>query len=160
MAFLHGTKREAQIECARYVSAMAGGAYEEPAKTTVAQYLERWVAHMASQVAPRTHERYAELALKNVVPLLGAVPLTRFGPSRLVRRSKALASGRRDGAGGLSPRTVHHMHRILRQALAEAVRWRLLTSNPADLIKPPKVERSSMRTYDLPAGCPNRCSAW
>lgn len=42
------------------------------------------------------------------------------------------------------------MHRILRQALAEAVRWRLLMSNPADLIKPPKVERSSMHTYDLP----------
>ena len=145
-----GTKREAQIECARFVSAMAGGAYQEPAKTTVAQYLERWVAHMSSQVAPRTHERYAELALKNIMPLLGAVPLTRLRPEQIsAAYTKALASGRRDGAGGLSARTVHHMHRILRQALAEAVRWRLLTSNPADLIKPPKVERSSMRTYDL-----------
>ena len=146
-----GTKREAQIECARYVSAMAGGAYQEPAKITVAQYLERWVAHIASQVAPRTHERYAEIAFKNVVPLLGAVPLTRLRPEQIsAAYTKALASGRRDGAGGLSPRTVHHMHRILRQALAEAVRWRLLMSNPADLIKPPKVERSSMHTYDLP----------
>jgi integrase len=126
-------------------------AYQEPAKITVAQYLERWVAHMASQVAPRTHERYAEIALKNVVPLLGAVPLTRLRPEQIsAAYTKALASGRRDGAGGLSPRTVHHMHRILRQALAEAVRWRLLMSNPADLIKPPKVERSSMHTYDLP----------
>ena len=145
-----GTKREAQIECARFVSAMAGGTYQEPAKTTVAQYLERWVAHMSSQVAPRTHERYAELALKNIMPLLGAVPLTRLRPEQIsAAYTKALASGRRDGTGGLSARTVHHMHRILRQALEEAVRWRLLTSNPADLIKPPKVERSSMRTYDL-----------
>lgn len=61
-----------------------------------------------------------------------------------------LASGRRDGNGGLSPRTVHHCHRILRQALAEAVHWRLLTRNPADLVKPPKVERRSMHAYDLP----------
>src|SRR5665811_1802549 len=33
----------------------------------------------------------------------------------------ALASGRRDGKGGLSRRTVHHMHRVLKQALGQAV---------------------------------------
>jgi hypothetical protein len=27
--------------------------------------------------------------------------------------TKALESGRRNGEGGLSPRTVHHMHRVL-----------------------------------------------
>jgi hypothetical protein len=32
--------------------------------------------------------------------------------------SKALASGRRDGKGGLSPITVVYMHRLVKQALA------------------------------------------
>src|ERR671912_757961 len=54
-----GTKREAQNECARLIASMNGGSYVEPAKTTVGQFLDRWVEHMASQVAPRTHERYA-----------------------------------------------------------------------------------------------------
>src|SRR5206468_1936937 len=63
---------------------------------------------------------------------------------------KALASGRCDGTGGLSPRTVHHCHRILKQALAQAVRWQLLPWNPADAVDPPKVERSTMQTYDMP----------
>ena len=63
--------------------------------------------------------------------------------------TKALASGRRDGNGGLSPRTVHHMHRVLKQALAQAVRWQLLIRNPVDAVDPPKVERRRMTTYDM-----------
>src|SRR5262249_4266736 len=53
----------------------------------------------------------------------------------------------RDGQGGLSPRTVHHIHRILKQALAQAVRWQVLARNPAD-VDPPKVERKQMHTLD------------
>jgi hypothetical protein len=38
------------------------------------------------------------------------------------------------------------MHRILRQALQQAVRWRMLAYNPADLVKPSKVERQTIAT--------------
>src|SRR5262245_45748940 len=38
-----GGKREAQIECARLVSALTGGTYIDPSKTTLAAYLERWL---------------------------------------------------------------------------------------------------------------------
>jgi integrase len=43
------------------------------------------------------------------------------------------------------------MHRILKQALALAVRWNSLPRNPADAVDPPKVERKELATYDLPA---------
>jgi len=33
------------------------------------------------------------------------------------------------------------MHRVLRAALAQAVRWRMLARNPADAVKPPRPER-------------------
>ena len=144
-----GTKREAQKECARLVTEMQAGAYVEPAKTTLAAFLDRWLAHMASQVAPRSHERYTEIARKNVVPLLGGAVLTALRPEQIsTAYAKALASGRRDGKGGLSPRTVHHMHRILRQALGQAVRWGILARNPADAVKPPKVERRKIKALD------------
>src|SRR5262249_13843682 len=61
---------------------------------------------------------------------------------------KALTSGRRDGQGGLSPRTVTHMHRVLREALQQALRWQLLARNPADAVRPPKVERKQMSVLD------------
>ncbi len=70
-----GTKRQAQIECARLISAMKGGTYLEPSKTTLAQFLDRWLEHMTSQVSPKSHARYRELARKNIVPLLGSVVL-------------------------------------------------------------------------------------
>lgn len=61
----------------------------------------------------------------------------------------ALTKGRRDGKGGLSSRTVHHMHRVLMQALGQAVKWELIVRNPCDDVAPPKVERASMNTYDM-----------
>ena len=144
-----GTKREAQRECARLVTELQGGDYIDAAKETLATFVDRWLDHMRSQVTPRTHERYVELARKNVVPLLGNVVLTKLRPEQISQAyAKALVSGRRNGAGGLSPRTVHHMHRILRQALSQAVKWRALARNPADAVDPPKTERSKMRALD------------
>jgi integrase len=87
---------------------------------------------------------------KNIVPLLGTAQLTKLRSDQIsAAYSKALATGRRDGKGGLSPRTVHHMHRILKQALTQAVDWQMLVRNPANAVKPPKVEDKPMQTYDL-----------
>jgi integrase len=145
-----GTKREAQVECARLVAALSGGSYVEPSKTTVAQFMELWIDHMRSQVAPRTHERYSEIARKNICPLLGDVVLSKLKSARIASAySKALSEGRRDGSGhGLSPRTVGHIHRVLKQALRQALRWNLLNHNPADGCDPPKVERIKMHALN------------
>ena len=145
-----GSKREAQVECARLISEMKGGTYLEPSKTTVAQFLERWLDHAKSQVSPRTHERYCEIARKNIVPAFGAVFVTKLRPAQIsAAYSEALASGRRDGKGGLAPTTVVYMHRLIKQALGQAVRWELLPRNVADAVDPPKVERGSLTTYDM-----------
>ena len=144
-----GTKREAQIECARLISELSAGAYIEPARTTVRDFFGRWLDHMQAQLTARSHERYSELARKNLVPLIGSVPLTKLRPAVISQAyAKALTSGRRDGKGGLSPRTVQYMHRILRQALQQAVRWQVLARNPADAVKPPKAERKEMQALD------------
>jgi integrase len=147
-----GTKRQAQIECSRLITAMKGGTYLEPNKVTVAAFLSTWLDHIKSQVSPKSHERYAGLVNQNIIPALGAVLLTKLKPAHVsAAYSEALTSGRRDDkAGGLSPRTVGHMHRVLKQALGQAVRWELLTRNPADAVDPPKVERSEMKVWDIP----------
>src|SRR5262245_44502808 len=64
-----GNKREAQIERARLISELQRGIAVDPCRMTVAAFLERWLGHMQSQVSPRSHERYAELARKNLAPL-------------------------------------------------------------------------------------------
>jgi integrase len=145
-----GTKREAQVECARLISEMKGGTYLEPSKITIAQFLERWLDYAKSKVSPRTYERYCEIVRKNIIPALGAIHLTKLRPAQIAGAyNNALASGRRDGKGGLAPTTVIYMHRLIKQSFGQAVRWELLTRNPADAVDPPKTERAALTTYDM-----------
>jgi integrase len=128
---------------------LRGGTYLEPSKTTLAEYLEQWLNHVQMQISPRTFERYCEIVRKNIVPALGCIVLNKVQPPQISQAyTKALANGRRDGRGGLSPATVVYMHRIIRHALKQAVLWNLLHRNPADAVKPPKVERKPPDTYD------------
>jgi integrase len=145
-------KREAERACERLVMQRSEGTYVDPSKTTVAEFLERWIEYMRGQVSPRSHERYAELCRKNLAPLIGASSLTKLQPTHISQAyAKALVSGRRDGQGGLAARTVTHMHRVLREALQQALRWQLLARNPADAVRPPKVERRQMSVLDTDA---------
>ena len=73
-----GNKREAQIECSRLITALTGGTYLEPSKTTLEKFLDRWLDHIKSQVSPKTYERYAGLVNQNIKPLLGAVVLNKL----------------------------------------------------------------------------------
>jgi integrase len=134
------------------ISELSRGAYIDPSRETLAAFLDRWLDHMRGQVAPRSYERYAEIARKNLIPLLGALTLTKLQPAHIdAAYAKALTSGHRKGRGGLSARTVTHMHRVLRRALQQAVQWQLLARNPADAVKPPKVERQQMSVLDADA---------
>jgi integrase len=145
-----GTKRQAQTESARRISELQGGGYLEPTKVTFVQFLHQWLEHTKSRVSPRTHERYTENVEKNIAPLLGAVHMAKLRPSQIAAAyAKALLEGRRDGSGGLSPNTVIYMHRVIKQALAHAVRWEIISRSPADAVDPPKVERPTMSTYDM-----------
>lgn len=144
-----GTKRQAQEECARLVTALKAGNYIEPTKQTVAEFLDEWLTFIKPSVSQKTHERYTEILRKGVAPLLGDVTLAKLKTDRIdAAFSKALSEGRRDGQGGLSPRTVHHMRRVLIKALNQAVVWDRLVKNPAHASTPPKVERKPMLAYD------------
>lgn len=144
-------RRQAQLACAKLiVETQSGGFSIEPAKTSLEEYLTRWLDDVKNRVSPRSHERYVEIVHKNIAPILGGIKLTRLQPAQIsAAYTELLANGRRDGKGGLSPRSVHHIHRILKQALRQAIRWRFLTRNPADAVDPPKVERKTLQTYDL-----------
>ena len=145
-----GTKRQAQVECSHLISELSNGLYIDVAKVTVAQFLDRWLEDVKSRVSPKTHERYQQVCHKNIAPLLGAVLLPKLKPAQISEAyAKALASGRRKRSGGLAPRTVHHIHVILKGALTQAVKWEMLVRNPAAAVDPPKIGHTTMHTYDL-----------
>src|SRR5262249_33590328 len=82
------------------------------------------------------------LVRANIKPAIGAVVLTKLQPIQISTAYTATLAR-------LAPRSVHHMHRVLSQALKQAVRWRLLPRNPCDDVDAPKVERREMRVWDV-----------
>lgn len=145
-----GGKRDAQRELNRLLAEMQAGAYVEPSKLTVAQYLDRWLADYArTNVSAKTYEGYEEFVRVHLAPALGRHPLAKLRPVDIQSYyAEKLRSGRRDGKGGLSPRTVLHHHRVLREALQQAVKWQLLARNPADAVEPPRPEGKEMPVLD------------
>jgi glycosyltransferase A (GT-A) superfamily protein (DUF2064 family) len=99
------------------------------------EYLERWLAHMATQVSPRSAENYREVVEHWIVPALGNIKLAKLQPEQIAQAySDALTKGGKDGKG-LSPRSVGMMHRTLSQSLKHAVIWRLRGDNPNERLR-------------------------
>src|SRR5262249_40608083 len=119
---------------------MARGTYLEPTSTTVAAFLDHWLDHKRTQISPRAFECYGEVA-RNIVPLIGSVILPKLQPAIIAQLYVAALKR-------LSPRSVHMMHRLLSQALKQAVKWHLLRSNPCAAVVPPRVERRQMHVLD------------
>jgi len=140
---VRGTREEAKAVRARMVDKIASGGFIAPSKTTLAEYLERWLDEYArANLAPRTVEGYELIVRRHLVPALGRITLTGLKPEHIQRyMSDKLSSGRADGKGGLSPRTVRHHYVTLHNVLGSAVKLGLLARNPADGVSPPRYQR-------------------
>lgn len=127
------TRKEAERALADVLSRLDQGTYAEPTKKTFAMFLDEWLVATRSTIRPATYATYESITKKHIVPRLGSLPLQGITAATLnALYADLLASGRRDGKGGLSPATVRYVHAVIRKALADAVRWNLLTRNVAD----------------------------
>jgi len=147
---VRGTRRDAQRELARLLHETNTGSYVEPARMSVSEFLDRWLADYAKpKVSPKTYERYQEMIDGHIRPTLGSYLLPKLGPLHVQTfYSWALAKGRKDGKGGLSAQSVVHFHRLLHKAFAQALKWQLLARNPIQAVEPPRAERQEMRALD------------
>ena len=144
----YDTRRAAQKELAEILGRLQDGAYVEPHKVTIASFMREWLEARRAQLRPSTWHGYRKNLEAHVVPHLGSVPIQQLTPQRLNGFYAGLLNdGRRDGKGGLSARSVGHVHRMLHRALRDAVRWRQLPNNPADHADPPRPAEREMKTW-------------
>ena len=147
---VRGTKRDAEKKLAELQHQMDTGGYLKPSKITVGDFLIQWLSdHVWSRLELRTAEGYDHMIRRHLVPALGAIPLAQLSGQHLQSYyADKLANGRKDGKGGLSPRTVRHHHVTIHTALQSAVKWGLLLRNPADSVDAPRFQPKEMRTLD------------
>mgnify|MGYP001348290776 CR=1 FL=1 len=105
---IRGTKKEAERRLAEILHQMDTGTYMKPSKTTLGEYLEKWLSdYVWPNLAPRTAEGYESIVRCHLKPSLGKIPLTQLRPEHLQRYySEKLSEGRCDGKGALSRTTV------------------------------------------------------
>jgi integrase len=142
------TRSQAEAALADALARRSHGFALDPAKLTVDQYLDRWLAHVRSSLRARTVARYTALLRDHVRPHVGVRPLKQLTLLEVQAVYDRLAvGGRRDGkSGGLAPQHILAVHRCLHRALAQAVTWRLIARNVATDATPPPVPRTEVVT--------------
>lgn len=146
---VRGTKKEAEAELSRRLAEFENGGFADPGNIKLSEYLDRWLNHVETKTSAKTHERYSEIVRLAISPALGSIRLEKLNPLQIQTfYREALSSGHAKRGTGLSARTVLHYHRILFSALKQAVRWRLLSNNPADAVEPPVPEQKEMMALD------------
>lgn len=108
-------------------------AVSPPTGLTLRLFLsEQWLPNVQRTVRATTYESYCSHVRCHVVPVLGDVALQELSPVHLNAFYDRLLSS------GLSVGTVRRIHATLRRALRDAVRWGVLSQNPAVDADPPK----------------------
>lgn len=105
---------------------------------TFAQLVARWRRHAEADWSPTTRAAYDSYLRTHLLPAFGARKIVDLRPGDF---DDLYAEMR---AKGSSPATIGKAHVIARRALAEAVRWRWITLNPAEDARPPKIVRGEL----------------
>lgn len=122
------------------------GAAPQDKSQTVAQFLTYWLAHGSAQrLRASTFATYSSHVTTHLIPQLGRHRLANLSPQYIESALNRLLREPAEATGKpLAPRTVKDIHAILVTALNQAVKLRLITSNPATAIDPPRVPRRKM----------------
>jgi integrase len=148
-----GTRREAQAELHRLLSAVADGTHAEPNKITVGEHVMARLAQWrkAGVVSAKTGERYEQLIVGQIIPHIGSKRLQKLTArdievwhATLMTEGRRGRNGRPDGQSGVSARTIGHAHRILSKALREGMRHELVLKNVCTVQRAPKVNADKM----------------
>ena len=123
-------------------------------KYTVAEWVRLWFeTYSKPSIREQTAYYYNNYIEKHIVPGIGSIKLDKLTTLQIQQfYNKLKTSGRvqryehielKDK--GLSNRFIRGVHGVLNSALDQAVKERLITSNPAEGCKLPKIEKKEMK---------------
>lgn len=112
----------------------------DPARS-LREYLAYWLDLRGEAWGPQTRRRYAFEA--QVLGSLRSVALYRLRGDRVQATQKRLLER------GLSRRYVYNVMALLRRALADAVKWKILTENVVDTVTLPSPEDKPTRAWEI-----------
>jgi integrase len=137
-----GNKKDAEKRLSEMLTQIDTGSFMRPGKTTVKDFLERWLADYNRNLSPCSSERYRQIVRTHLVPNLGNIPLAQLKPEHLQNLYTSMQNS------GLSANTARYAHSVIHVALKTALKWGLIAKNPADAVTTPRIHRHEMQTWD------------
>jgi len=138
------TKREAEREEAKAITARDRGTLLEPDRTTVGELLERYLeTEVPRTVRPENRQEYEIVVRKHLKPALGAIQVRKLKVEHVERLYANLQ------AAGYSSSLIKKCHMRLGAALRLAKRWNIVAVNVCDDVKPPKLSYRQPRVWTL-----------
>ena len=117
---------------------------------TFSDYVRQWLMQVKRRVDEVTYQGYETLAKSHILPYFDASGLRLQDVTRQTLQGyidEKAACGRKDGKGGLSPRSLRLHKNILYQTLTEAVKAGLLPANPCEYVDLPGAVRREPHFY-------------
>ena len=156
---VHCTKKEAEIELAKFVADVQNGMVIEGKSLRFSEFTEIWKRDYGSkELAPSTYKRYCRMLETRLLPYFGHFYVNKIKPTDIMQFYDLLSKDtqlirKKDNNGSktlkpLSGKTILEHHRLLRAMLHKAVYWQVIVSNPAERVQPPKAKKPKRKYYD------------
>lgn len=133
------TQKEVRQKLAQAVAALDNGDYFEPAKMTLARWVEIWLEEYTGDKKYLTVKHYKAQCRAHIVPSLGAVKLSELTTPQIQAFYNHLQRE------GLASKSVRNIHGILTKCLSTAVQVGYLRNNPASAVTLPKVVKKDIQ---------------
>ena len=156
---IHGTKKEAEVELAKFVTEVQNGLVIDGKSLKFAEFVDVWKRDYGSkELAPSTYKRYCRMLETRLLPYFGHLYINKIKPTDIMKFYDLLEKDtqlvRKKGNNGsktkkpLSGKTILEHHRLLRAMLHKAVYWQLIVANPAERVQSPKARKPKRKSYD------------
>lgn len=122
----------------------------QPSNILFADYIRHWLTLSKSRVDEVTYQGYSFLTNRHILSYFDPLGTRLIDVNRQMLQAfldeKSL-TGRLDGNGGLSPKSIRELKNILNQTLTEALRDELISINPCELLRLPPRQQTPANFY-------------
>lgn len=126
------TRREVADKLPAVLRTVQRGGVLPDERQTVERFLAAWLEQKRARLRPRAWATYEQAVRLHLEPGIGKITLSKLTPAAID------AWFQEHQKAGASTRAIRYARSVLRAALNQARRWRLITDNAAELVEPPR----------------------
>ena len=140
--FYGTTRKEVQEKLRKAQRELELGKLATGPQQTLKNFLEYWLRIRKPAIKQSTYVSYRECIKNHIIPGLGHIQLQKLTGDQI-------QGFYTEEQGKVSANVVRLLHTILRIALADAVKWKRLSTNPCSDVEPPRHQKHQIEVLTI-----------